>query len=252
MKRSDILNDLITRLDRGDWDRGDLLPPLRAFAETYDTNPQTVANALAALSLMGRVRTTPRGSHVVVGRRTSVNLGSYKAVTPGQRPTSTQDWKAREGDGASESPTRIEILTANAWMADLLGVNEGDGIVVRHRTRSTNGYPVQYKRTALPRNMALLTTPDGSRTPMMEEGDIVPPDGKSVAQWLGMGVTRVEYRTVLHQSDREEAVGLNLKEGVPILRVTSKGVRADGSTAFATVTSTPANTEVVMCIETEE
>lgn len=252
MKRPDILDDLIARLDRGDWDRGDLLPPLRDLATRYDTNPQTVSNAISALALLGRVHTTPRGSRVIVGRKGTLDLGRYRSLTPGQRPTSTSAWKASVGEGASESPTRIEILGASEWLASLLGVNEGHSVVVRHRTRSTNGYAVQYKRTALPREVALLTTPDGTSTPMMESRDVAPPEGQSIAQWLGMGVAYVEYRSALAQADTEESVGLGLKVGIPVLRVTSRGLREDGSTAFATVTTTPANTEVVMYIETGE
>lgn len=250
MKRPDIINDLLTKLDRGDWDRGDLLPPLRILAAKYETNPQTVSNALTALALLGRVHTTPKGSRVVVGRRNELHLGHYQARTPGQQPTNKENWEAKEGDGAAESPTRIEILRASAWVASLLGIKKGHTVAVRHRTRSINGNPVQYKRTMLPKEYAELAPPGGGEPPMLSDRNIVTPKGKSVAQWLGMGVVRIEYKWSLTQADLEESNALALGEGVPVLRVMSTGQRADGSAAFVTVTTTPANTEAVMCIET--
>lgn len=263
MKRPDIINDLLTRLDRGDWSRGDVLPPLRTLAQEYETNPQTVSNALTALGLLGRVHTTPRGSTVVIGRREELHLGHYKARTPGQKPTGTREWKAKEGDGAAESPTRVEILEATAWLASLLGTEQGHPVVVRHRTRFLNGDPVQYKRTVLAKEYAELTPPEGGQPPMLSDQEIITPEGKSVAQWLGMGVVRIEYRWSLTQADAEESISLSqrntldegsrevpLKQGTPVLRTISRGQRADGSTAYATVTTTPTNTEAVMCIET--
>lgn len=251
MKRPDILNDLITQLDRGDLKRGDLLPPLRSLADKYDTNPQTVANALTALVLLGRIHTTPRGSRVLVGAKRDYHLGFYRSKAPGQNPTSTRAWRAREGGNAVESPTRVEILGATPELSVLLGLNAGHAVAVRRRTRSVDGHPHQYKMTALPMEAASLVSPEGGQPPMLTSQEINPPAGKSIAQWLGMGVVRIEYRSSLVQADSEEAEALQMREGTPVLRVVSKGVRTDDSIAYATVTTTAANTDTVMVIETD-
>lgn len=131
------------------------------------------------------------------------------------------------------------------------GIPVGTELVERTRTRfDADGAPCQHKRTLITVEAATLT-PEGwtGLPPMMSPGDVIPPEGMSIAKWLGMGVERVVYNICTAPITGAAATALTLPEGTPSLRIVSQGLRADGQVAYATVTTAPLRSSISLEIK---
>lgn len=245
MTQAEIIKDLIAAIDRGDYKYGERLPSTRDLAKKYKITQQTVASAFAVMAGMGMVEVR-RGSGVTVttGRPTRIKLGTFLSANR-EVATGTTAWARENGNGAKEGPTEVNQILVTEADADT-GIPVGEEVVERIRTRSDgDGAPCQHKRTLVTVEAATLI-PEGWKglPPMMRAGDVVPPEGMSIAKWLGMGVVRVTYDMSVAMAAGPAAEALTIPEGTPALRIVSRGLREDGSVAFATVTTAPLRSTV--------
>jgi GntR family transcriptional regulator len=179
------------------------------------------------------------GSKVIAGRPGRINLGTYRSANR-EVATGTTVWRRENGENSKEGPTSVSQTITTEADADT-GIQVGTEVVERTRIRyDGDGAPKQHKRTLVTIEAATLT-PDGwtGLPPMMSPADVIPPNGLSIAQWLGMGVERVVYDINTAPATGAAAVALTLPEGTPGLRIVSRGIRGDGSVAYATVTTAP-------------
>lgn len=240
MTQAGIIKALTEAIDQGVYKYGDRLPTTRELASQYDTTQQTVATALTVMAAMGMVKVQRGwGSKVIASRPGRINLGTYRSANR-EVATGTTAWRRESGEGAKEGPTSVSQNVTTEADADT-GIQSGTEVVERTRTRyDVDDAPVQHKRTLVTIEAATLT-PDGWKglPPMMSPADVVPPNGMSIADWLGMGVDRVVYDINTAPVGGPAAAALTLPEGTPGLRIVSRGVRGDGSTVYATVTTAP-------------
>lgn len=245
MNQAGIIRALTEAIDQGIYKYGDRLPTTRELASQYDTTQQTVATALTVMAAMGMVQVQRGwGSKVIASRPGQINLGSYRSANR-EVATGTTVWRRENGENAKEGPTSVSQTVATEADADT-GIQAGTEVVERTRTRyDGDGAPTQHKRTLVTIEAATLT-PDGwtGLPPMMSPADVIPPGGMSIADWLGMGVQRVVYDINTAPVVGSAATALTLPEGTPGLRIVSRGIRGDGSTAYATVTTAPLRSRI--------
>ncbi|MFF3547076.1 GntR family transcriptional regulator [Streptomyces platensis] len=250
MTQAEIIRALTDAIDQGAYKYGEFLPSTRALAETHGTTQQTVAAALTVMAGMGMVQ-VQRGSRakVITGKPRRIKLGTYRSANR-KVPTGTTAWAKDNGEGAKESPASVSQVVTTEADSDT-GIPAGTQVVERTRTRfDADEAPCQHKRTLVTVDMATLT-PEGwtGLPPMMSPEDIAPPEGMSLAKWLGMGVERVLYDISTAPAIGNSAAALTLPDGTPCLRIVSRGVREDGSVAYATVTTAPIRTSISLEIK---
>ncbi|MER7068973.1 GntR family transcriptional regulator [Streptomyces albidoflavus] len=253
MKQPEIIKALTEEIDQGNLKYGDRLKPTRELAEKYGTTAQTVSAALSVMAGMGMIQVQRGwGAKVITGRKANIKLGTYLSANR-EVATGTTAWARSSGNGSKEGPTAVSQTVATEEDADT-GIPAGTEVVERTRIRfDADGAPCQHKRTLVAVDAATLT-PEGwtGLPPMMRPGDVTPPAGMSIAKWLGMGVTRVLYEINTDQADAAAAAALTLPEGTPCMRIVSRGVKDDGTVAYATVTSAPLRSSISLEIRDAE
>jgi GntR family transcriptional regulator len=251
--QAEIIKVLTNAIDRGDYKYGASLPPTRKLASDLGTTQQTIASALAVMAGMGMVQVQRgSGTRVITGRQGRIQLGTYRSANR-VVPTGTTSWAKAAGDKAKEGPTTVSQTVTTEADADT-GIPVGMEMVERARTRfDADGAPCQHKRTLVTVEAATLT-PEGwtGLPPMMSPADVVPPAGMSIAKWLGMGVVRVIYDICTAPITGTAAVALTLPEGIPCLRIVSRGIKAGGEVAYATVTTAPLRSSISLEIKDDD
>lgn len=247
MTQAEIIKALTQAIDEGSYKYGERLPTTRELAAEYGTTQQTVASALQVMANMGMVQVQRGwGAKVITGKPGRIKLGTYLSANQ-EVATGTTAWARDNGDGATEGPTQVSQTVTTEIDADT-GIPVGTEVVERTRTRfDGDGAPIQHKRTLVTVAAATLT-PEGwtGLPPMMSTGDIIPPAGLSIAKWLGMGVERVVYDICTAPATGSAAAALTLPEGTPYLRIVSRGLKSDGTVAYATVTAAPLRSSISM------
>ncbi|MFD1309011.1 GntR family transcriptional regulator [Streptomyces kaempferi] len=253
MTQAEIIQALTEAIDRGDYRYGDRLPTTRELADRFSSSQQTVASALTVMSSMGMVQVQRGwGSKVIAGRPGKIRLGTYLSANR-EVATGTTAWARENGEGAQEGPTQVSQTVTTEADADT-GIPVGTKVVERTRTRfDADGAPSQHKRTLVTVDAATLA-PDGwsGLPPMMRPGDVIPPGGMSIAKWLGMGVERIIYDICTAPASAVAAAALTVPEGTPCLRIVSRGIKADGEVAYATVTTAPLRSSISLEIRDGE
>lgn len=250
MTQAEIIKALTDAIDQGVYKYGDRLPTTRELAVDYGTTQQTVAAALTVMAGMGMVQ-VQRGlkAKVITGKPSKIRLGTFLSANR-EVATGTTAWARDSGAGAKEGPTQVSQTVLTEADADT-GIPVGAEVVERMRTRfDSDDAPCQHKRTVVTVEAATLT-PEGwtGLPPMMSPGDVIPPAGLSIAQWLGMGVERVFYDIRTAPAIGAAAAALTVPEGTPCLRIVSQGVRSDGQVAYATVTTAPLRSSISLEIK---
>lgn len=253
MTQAEIIKALTEAIDQGAIKYGERLPTTRNLAEKYKSTPQTVAAALTVMAGMGLVQVQRGvGTTVIAGRRARIKLGSFRSANR-TVPTGATAWAKDSGNGAKEGPTTVSQTITTTEDADT-GIPVGTEVVERTRTRfDGEGAPSQHKRTLVTVAAATLI-PEGwtGLPPMMSPGDVVPPDGMSIAKWLGMGVERVAYEISTAPTEGPAAGALSLPEDTLSLRIVSQGLKQDGTVAYATVTTAPLRSSISLEIRDDE
>jgi GntR family transcriptional regulator len=243
--QTEIVKALTNAIDQGTYKYGDRLPTTRELADKYGTSQQTVASALARMANMGLVQVQRGwGARVIAGKPPKIKLGTYRSANR-EIATSTTAWKRDNGNGSKEGPTQVSQTVTIEDDTDT-GIPAGIEVVERSRTRfDADGAPCQHKRTLVTVAAATLT-PEGwtGLPPMMSPADITPPGGQSIARWLGMGVEQITYEVTVTAATGAAAAALGLPEDTPCLRIVSRGAKADGEVAYATVTTAPLRSSV--------
>lgn len=250
MTQAEIIKALTAEIDRGELKFGDRLKTTRELAEKYGTTQQTVATALSIMAGMGMVQVSRGwGTKVITGKPRKIKLGTFLSANE-EVPTGATSWTKDTGTGAKETPSVVTQIVTTEADGDT-GIPVGSHVVERSRTRfDPDEAPCQHKRTLVTVDMATLT-PEGwtGLPPMMSPEDHAPPAGMSLAKWLGMGVERVLYDICTAPATEKASAALKLPNGTPCLRIVSRGVRADGTVAYATVTTAPLRTSISLEIK---
>lgn len=136
-----VLHDLTSALDAGEWKPGDRVPPERQLAERYGCSLITVRHALGELVRQGRIeRTRGRGTFVLAPRLDRDIAGTMSFA---------EEMRRRGLDPATRVVTsRIE--PAGESVASILGIAATAPVVFLERVRVGGDEPLLLEQVRLP------------------------------------------------------------------------------------------------------
>lgn len=178
----------------------------------YGVAQQTVQNALNLLHKEGLTEGR-RGAGVFVKARPSVQRLARSRLSRAARQAGQGAFMADAAAGGFEATSETTVRTepADARTAGLLGLDEGEPVLVRDRVMRADGVPVQLAVSRFPLEVA-----GGTR---LEQVDTGPSGSYGVLEELGY---RLHYRE--HVATRpaagREVEALQLEPGTPVLLVT--------------------------------
>lgn len=135
-----LMQDLRSRIEQGDWQPGDLVPSERELCETHAISRMTVRRALAELTHEGLLRRDP-------GRGTFV--AQPKIRKPLSRLNSFTEEMWARGKQAGAQILRLEEIPAKPLVAGMLAIQIEQKVILVERLRLTDGEPVAIEASHL-------------------------------------------------------------------------------------------------------
>jgi GntR family transcriptional regulator len=135
-----LMQDLRSRIERGDWQPGDLVPSERDLCETHSISRMTVRRALAELTHEGLLRREP-------GRGTFV--AQPKLRKPLSRLNSFTEEMGARGKQAGAQILHLEEIPAKPLVAGMLQVQIEQKVILVERLRLADGAPVAIEASHL-------------------------------------------------------------------------------------------------------
>ena len=224
------------RIASGEYARGGLLPKEDDLAAQLNVSRSVVNEALRMLRSEGLVRTQR-------GRGTSV----HKIPVIRRDAAGRQRRQVREAGGARgafdaeiramgltpRSEVTPEQVPAPAHVAEILGVEEGDTVLARHRVMYADDVPVQVATSWIPWDIA-------EGTPLTEV-DTGPGGTYSRLADLGHAPSTFSERTRLRIPDADEAQALDMETTGRVFVIMRVARTADGRAVEAIETVMPAH-----------
>ncbi|MFF5261112.1 GntR family transcriptional regulator [Actinomadura viridis] len=145
-----IADDLLRRIDAGEWEPGATLPPMEALAGHYGVSRNVVARAVGKLATEGRLVSIPRRGTIVRPRhrkvvlRTDLVKRNTRHVRDGQEVAGGYSFPAAQGDELwvhHVPPDVREAPIADPRLAHMLNVPVGEMVMRRLRVTGPEGEP---------------------------------------------------------------------------------------------------------------
>ncbi|GAB3226484.1 UTRA domain-containing protein [Glycomyces halotolerans] len=233
-KPAEIADKLRTRIKSGEWSAGNKIPTEPELADEYGAGRGSVREALDRLTKEGLLESR-RGSGRWVREfeRFVWPLSSYESgrvTIPNADPWAVEVRK--QGREPSET-VRVSHEFAPADIAELLGVDEGTRVVVRHRIRYVDGRPVQLADSYFPESIA-------EGTPLLD------PKPVQIAQGILAQIGHPQRHVTVRISwgiptDEERAPFGDLPAGTPAAYITHIGYSEDETVLRVMRTVAPAD-----------
>lgn len=190
-----------------DAEPGTPVPTERDLALRFDTSRTTVRQALAALSLDGRLeRTQGRGTFVAEPKRVIV-----------RQLTSYSDDLRTQGRDPSSQLLSVRLEAADERVADALAVTPGTRVHRVERIRGVEGVSLAHEIAYLTGSLPRL------KTELVRRGSLY----QTLREAYGIRLARVEDRVETVLADPEEAQLLGIDVGLPMLLIHRTGWDAD-------------------------
>lgn len=217
----DIADDLREQIRTGTLPPGSVLPTSRELSETYGVTPKTASAGIALLKAEGLVLGEQGGRRRVrADRPITWNLTAFER---GSRRDSRamDDWSAAIKAAGRVPAQHVAVSTepASAEVAEWLGIQPGEGVIVRRRVRTVDETPFQLSTSWFPAAIAAGTL-------LEEEGDVAVPGG--ILQAIGHPQQHVRDEISVRMPTPEETSGLALPPGTPVAQHVRIGYGADG------------------------
>ncbi len=218
---------------------GAKLPSERELARSYGTARNTARQAVAILQAEGLVE-AEHGRGVFVRRRPPLLRLSHDRYARRHREAGKAPFRAEveaQGREPRVEVTSISPILSPGWVADRLGLTEGDQVLLRRNRYLADDQPVQLANTYIPWSIA-----EGSR--FFEE---VPEAGGIFAHFerLGHRLVRFQEDVSARMPSPDEANALYLGRGVPVIEVLHTSIDQDGAAFEATQFILPADRNVL-------
>lgn len=208
-----IADDLRRSIETGEYQPGDKLPSEAALMKRFAVARMTVRSALALLAAEGlTVAEHGRGVFVRV-RPPVVRLGAERFSR-----------KLREaGDGAFAAETKrlgltptqelieVDEIEAPTLVAERLGLNAGDKVVVRRRRMLADNIPMQLADSYFPASWA--------RETRLVFTDAGPGGSYARVEETGRRLSRFREEIIARTPTEQEARALQLARGVPVVHL---------------------------------
>lgn len=156
LKRDIVADELRARVEDGTYDPGTPLPTTDDLRAEFGATIATVQAAVQTLRREGLIDGGGQGRRPRISKRRPLITHSAAYVTAdsaGKRGTWKQEL-AKIGLEGSQVLGRVGETTAPSEVAELLGVDEGEPVVVRQRTMLADGEAVQIADTYYPLDLA--------------------------------------------------------------------------------------------------
>jgi GntR family transcriptional regulator len=197
------------KIEKGEWQPGEMIPSERELAETYDISRMTVRQAVNNLVNDG---------YLVRRRGKGTFVAAKKIEQPLKGLTSfSEDMRAR-GMEPDTVVLGFETVPASKKLAEWLAVKEGDALYEIRRLRLADGSPMALETLYIPCALAPHLTREivnGSVYEFME---------KEVGLAIGTAVQVIEASV----ARKLEAEHLQVKEGAPVLLLERRTYLTDG------------------------
>lgn len=188
----------------GDLKDGDKIPSVRKLAEEWSISQATAMKALATLRADGLVESTV-GSGTVVRTKSNVHRSARDRFT---RMLSTGRIYA---PGEYAVITAAELAPAPAYIADTLGIEEGEQAIRRHRVTNNEDGPVSASTSWFHASLA-------EAVPSLLNTDRIPGGTPSaIKEATGREARSAEDRMTVGTADARQAADLGIPAGSPIL-----------------------------------
>lgn len=214
---------------------GSQMPAEPELVKRFGVTRSVINRALSLLHSEGLVRPER-------GRGTTVNpipviprnavARQSKQVREGGDARGAFDGELRRLGLTPKSEVTVEQITANAEIAELLGIDEGVDVLARKRVMYANDVPVQLATSYIP-----LAIAEGSR---LTEKDTGPGGTYSRLAELGHKPTRFSERTRERAPEDSEVAGLRMDESQRVFHITRIAREANGQIVEATESVLPA------------
>lgn len=204
-----IAADLRNRMESGEYPPGSKLPTYEVLTRTYGVGRGVIREALSVLEVEGRIRVVKKSGTLVLGdgQRQRVNRGR-------------EAWRNELGYVFNQAAGHWApvVMPSRRWgrapedVAQLLGVDPADEVLIRHRVVGP-GEPMQSATSYLPADIA--------RGTVLEEAS-TGPGGiyDRLEQDMGHGPLVWEERVSTRLPTPEEARELVMPKAVPLLVIT--------------------------------
>lgn len=219
----------------GVYEPGSLMPSEPELVERFGVSRSVINRALSLLYSEGLVRPER-------GRGTTVNpipviprnavARQAKQVREGGDARGAFDGELRRLGLTPKSEVTVEQVTANAEVAELLGIDEGAQVLARRRVMSANDVPVQLATSYIPWDIA-----EGTQ---LTEEDTGPGGTYSRLADLGHKPTRFSERTRERAPEEAEASGLRMDSSQRVFHITRIAREASGRAVEVTESIMPA------------
>ncbi|OQP05985.1 phosphonate metabolism transcriptional regulator PhnF [Geobacillus sp. 46C-IIa] len=197
------------KIEKGEWQPGEMIPSERELAETYHISRMTVRQAVNNLVNDG---------YLIRRRGKGTFVAAKKIEQPLKGLTSFSEDMRSRGMEPDTIVLGFETVPASGKLAEWLAVKEGDALYEIRRLRLADGSPMALETLYIPRALAPHLTREivnGSVYEFME---------KEVGFAIGTAVQVLEASV----ARKLEAEHLQVKEGAPVLLLERRTYLDDG------------------------
>lgn len=149
-----VADDLLGRIEGGEFGPGDKLPTEAVLMDHYGISSTTARAAVRALALQGVVETRHgSGSYVVERRLLRINATHTEDLDRRRGIVAQDSWSTDVASAGRKPSQRFECLNVPAQdpAAGWLAVPLGDPLVMRRCWRSVDGVPASIEASVFPR-----------------------------------------------------------------------------------------------------
>lgn len=215
-----ISDDIRHRILAGELNPGDLVPSENELARQYQVADETARRALSVLATEGLTESR-RGARTRVRAFRPIVRRGTKRVAQSQWGEGRSIWQADiDQRSMTTDSVVVEERPCPAHVADALGVNASEPVLVRDRRYLVEGEPVMLAVSYLP--AALVA---GSR---IAEEDTGPGGTYARLKDLGHGPVWFKEQVRFRGALPEEAGALGLAAGAPVALLVRFAFAADG------------------------
>lgn len=183
---------------------GDQLPPAPQIAESYSLEENTVAQVLAALRAAGIAESVPDSGTVVRTRRTLHRSAK-------DRLNLCLDSGRIYPEGEYARIIAAELVSAPAWVADVLSIQAGTRALRRHRVTYNEGGPISVSTSWFTEALA-QEAPALAQTERISGGTL-----GVIAAATGREIVGVDEASSAGQATADQARELGVDQGAPVL-----------------------------------
>lgn len=207
----------------GEYSAGDKLPSERVLAATYHGARNTARAAIQELIQEGLVRPEHGRGYFVRERPRWMRFGRLRYTTP-MRAVTTHGPFGAEARAQGKTP-RVEVRSAKRIPAELdvaerLGIDAGADVVRRENWYYADEIPMQIGITYIPWTIA-------KGTALAKAENLGKRSLYGLLEDLGYTIAHIREEVSARTATREEAEGLDMPAGVPIIDLWHTGMTAE-------------------------